>query len=190
MGPIGSPEKSGSNHLTLHNKPEDGRTQLNRSGSLRNRISHSPFSCTYLSKTCLLATINTNEQSDKMYYLTTSAVRMIQRQWQMNKIHVRNRVEWYRQGKADVLRQKPVPLPLCPLKKPTLTNFNSLHFFPVCVVNYISKYKTGRLRTLFPSWYLFFIPLLHSKPLHVSAVLWISHHQVVIKLKNLYTDLF
>jgi hypothetical protein len=61
--------------------------------------------------------------------------------------------------------------------------------FPVCVVNYIFKYKTGRLHTLFPWWYLF-IPLLHLKSLHVSAVLWISHHQVVIKLKNLYTDLF
>jgi hypothetical protein len=31
---------------------------------------------------------------------------------------------------------------------------------------YIYMYKTGRLRTLFPWWYLF-IPLLHSKPLHV-----------------------
>jgi hypothetical protein len=31
-----------------------------------------------------------------------------------------------------------------------ITSCNSLHFFPVCVVNYISKYKTGRLRTPFP----------------------------------------
>jgi hypothetical protein len=60
---------------------------------------------------------------------------------------------------------------------------------PQNAVSYISKYKTGSLRTLFPWWYLF-IRLFHSKPLHVSAVLWISHHQVVIKLKNLYTDLF
>ena len=27
MGPIGSPETSVSNHLTPHNKPEDGRIQ-------------------------------------------------------------------------------------------------------------------------------------------------------------------
>jgi hypothetical protein len=41
--------------------------------------------------------------------------------------------------------------------------------FPVCVVNYISVYKSGRLRTLF--FDDSFIPLLDLKPLHVSAVL-------------------
>jgi hypothetical protein len=35
--PIGSPEPSISNHFTLCNNPEDGRSHFNRGGSLRSR---------------------------------------------------------------------------------------------------------------------------------------------------------
>ena len=37
VGTIGSPETSVSRHLTPRNKPEDGRTEFNRGGSLRPR---------------------------------------------------------------------------------------------------------------------------------------------------------
>jgi hypothetical protein len=53
---------------------------------------------------------------------------------------------------------------------------------------YISVYELGRLRILF--FDSSFIPLLDLKPLHVSAVAWFSHHQVVIKLKNLLRRFF
>jgi hypothetical protein len=36
MGPKGNPETSVSDHLALHNNPEDGRIQFNRGGSLRS----------------------------------------------------------------------------------------------------------------------------------------------------------
>jgi hypothetical protein len=45
----------------------------------------------------------------------------------------------------------------------------TLSIFPVCVVNCISLYKLGRLRTLF--FDDSFILLLDLEPLHVSAVL-------------------
>jgi hypothetical protein len=38
--------------------------------------------------------------------MTLSVASMIWRRWLM--------VEWYRQGKTEVLREKPVPAPLCP----------------------------------------------------------------------------
>jgi hypothetical protein len=37
MGQTGSPETSVLNHHTLRNKPEDGRSQFSRGGSLRSR---------------------------------------------------------------------------------------------------------------------------------------------------------
>jgi hypothetical protein len=43
ISPIGGPETSVSNHLTLRNKPEDGRIQFNRRRSINRDYKLSPW---------------------------------------------------------------------------------------------------------------------------------------------------